>query len=1115
MARTRLGLTIAILFFLQRCVFAEPAITLKGARDGSGGNTADMTVGWQFVVNYDVTVLMLGVWDKGAGNEAHEVGLWDENGALLASAAVPPPSDAKGIVIEEFRYAPIAPLRLDARHKYVIGALYAKGTIKLAIGDSVGVDIECDPSITWLQQRSKASSNKLQMPESPSSGSTGICLGTFGPNFMLKRNSALPPDNVLLERRGAWKYLHPLDGKDPGIGNTFYQPAFDDSPWKTAEAPLGYGYVFDNKMNAFIRGDIGTPPGSASDYCAYFRKEFQVSNPSAYSMLRVELACGDGAAVYLNGKKLMDWNMPFGPPSYRSSSALGTLGGITRMYVRFCNLPNYLVEGRNVLAVEVHNTGEKNALSGLCFDMALSGIVSPINSNWLGGARDFANDWGRSENWAPQTVPDTLFAEINLGRQGSAPLLDLGGADRTVGAMNFAAPVTTAVQSAAGRTLIFNSGSYTSTITIAGTHRIQTPLKLESDLAINNNGQLTINTPISGEKGMILEGPGTTVLGTANSFSGVTRPRAGKLVLQHGQALQQSTVDLNLFDSGTLVFDELMTAMLGGLTGSRRLLLDNSAGKPVLLHVGNNGTNVIYDGALIGKGGLVKLGTGVLNLSGSNTYTGPTIVNQGVLRLRSAIHVEGFGKDGTGWTIFGKSAGGTGISGDVFTLTEDKTSHFCTAYFNTKKRFFGGFVVNFTYKPSFSPGETGSSGRCVFILHDDPGFARAISEGDNRGGLSLTVPESLRLASGEPQRSIALELNLQGTVFIRTTASTGGQRVMETSISPVNLLSGNPIDVCLIYDGQEQVVVGIIAERNTGNTCAFTARNTNTDFERVIGGQSAYVGFTSSAAGTLRQEISNFSATFFAPGGGNVLPSGTSLHVAEGAALDLNGTDQTIGSLASGRSGKVLLNDAVLTVGSDGSNSIFSGTLSGPGSLVKTGAGNLTLANSNTYTGSTTVSGGTLIVNGALAPASPVVVNKGAALGGGGRIGGTVHIAAGGRLAPGADVGTLSIGSLVLGDGGALDFQCGPERGDTIDVLNNHALVIKAGAVGVNLLDAATGQSLATAGKYKLIRYLGNIGGAGIKALKVLNPRDGFEYRFDTEADPGYVDVIATRKERP
>lgn len=52
-----------------------------------------------------------------------------------------------------------------------------------------------------------------------------------------------------------------------------------------------------------------------------------------------------------------------------------------------------------------------------------------------------------------------------------------------------------------------------------------------------------------------------------------------------------------------------------------------------------------------------------------------------------------------------------------------------------------------------------------------------------------------------------------------------------------------------------------------------------------------------------------------------------------------------------------------LTVGGNNSTNTYAGTISGAGSLIKTGSGIFTLGTNNTYTGSTTISNGTLQVN--------------------------------------------------------------------------------------------------------------------------------------------------------
>ncbi|WP_374901218.1 autotransporter-associated beta strand repeat-containing protein, partial [Brucella endophytica] len=90
------------------------------------------------------------------------------------------------------------------------------------------------------------------------------------------------------------------------------------------------------------------------------------------------------------------------------------------------------------------------------------------------------------------------------------------------------------------------------------------------------------------------------------------------------------------------------------------------------------------------------------------------------------------------------------------------------------------------------------------------------------------------------------------------------------------------------------------------------------------------------------------------------------LTVNSGGVADLNGYSMTVGGLASGdpSTGEIKLSDntttgttSTLTV-NQAANSTYYGTITGPGSLVKQGAGNLTLASANAFAGGLTVEGG-------------------------------------------------------------------------------------------------------------------------------------------------------------
>ena len=85
------------------------------------------TLGWSFVPTALIEITSLGFYDSGHDGfeESHLVGVWDAEGALLASGML-----ARGDQdprIGDYRYAAIEPLPLEADNTYVIGATVPLG----------------------------------------------------------------------------------------------------------------------------------------------------------------------------------------------------------------------------------------------------------------------------------------------------------------------------------------------------------------------------------------------------------------------------------------------------------------------------------------------------------------------------------------------------------------------------------------------------------------------------------------------------------------------------------------------------------------------------------------------------------------------------------------------------------------------------------------------------------------------------------------------------------------------------------------------------------------------------------------------------------------------------
>jgi autotransporter-associated beta strand protein len=167
--------------------------------------------------------------------------------------------------------------------------------------------------------------------------------------------------------------------------------------------------------------------------------------------------------------------------------------------------------------------------------------------------------------------------------------------------------------------------------------------------------------------------------------------------------------------------------------------------------------------------------------------------------------------------------------------------------------------------------------------------------------------------------------------------------------------------------------------------------------------------------------------------------------------LEMNGFDDLFGSLDG--DGQLQTEDPpTLTVGFNNRSTTFGGVISGPGAVVKVGAGDWTLSGQNTYTGGTVVNGGALLVNGSLT--GPVKVGAGATLGGAGATG-PVTLTTGAAVNPGGEApSTLKVDDLTFSAGSFDVVQLnGPEAGVDSDLLDVTGAVSLDGAT----LDASLG----------------------------------------------------------
>jgi photosystem II stability/assembly factor-like uncharacterized protein len=220
---------------------------------------------------------------------------------------------------------------------------------------------------------------------------------------------APPPMDDDIPPHATWAYWD----KGGDLGTAWRSASFDDSGWARGAAPLGYGEPW-----------IATPISYGSDpankhITTYFRRELWADDPDAITDILGQLNVDDGCVVYVNGVELVRHWMPTGPitASTRAQNHEGYDDNFEDYY--YTPMRDYLVPGRNVVAVEVHQASASS--SDLTFDLAITVGTSdreptlrgiPSGSTW--GYWDKGGDLGTA--WRQES-----YEEVGW-KAGAAPL---------------------------------------------------------------------------------------------------------------------------------------------------------------------------------------------------------------------------------------------------------------------------------------------------------------------------------------------------------------------------------------------------------------------------------------------------------------------------------------------------------------------------------------------------------------------------------------------------------------------------------------------------------------------------------------------------------------------
>ncbi len=187
--------------------------------------------------------------------------------------------------------------------------------------------------------------------------------------------------STLINFGANWNYF---DGNAIPASN-WNSTIYSDASWSTGISPLGYGDRGEATKIGF--GGISTNKNTT----AYFRKSFTISNLSSINNILLSAVFDDGIVVYINGVEVGRDNLPTGTLQF---STLATTYAANNAQTTTFTVPkNLLVEGNNIVAVEIHQNSVSS--SDLFFNLQLTCevVLSPTihaNALYSGNSNDIS-----------------------------------------------------------------------------------------------------------------------------------------------------------------------------------------------------------------------------------------------------------------------------------------------------------------------------------------------------------------------------------------------------------------------------------------------------------------------------------------------------------------------------------------------------------------------------------------------------------------------------------------------------------------------------------------------------------------------------------------------------
>ena len=246
--------------------------------------------------------------------------------------------------------------------------------------------------------------------------------------------------------------------------------------------------------------------------------------------------------------------------------------------------------------------------------------------------------WSLDTNWASSVIADDLLSTANFTNNITADRTVSLDSDRTINRVNFSDSDILS----AGSWILDNNGTATNNLILSGTTGAASGTVPVIDVLAGKTA--TISAVIEGTYGFNKTSSGTLILTGNNTLSGsVSIFNGGKLIAGHNNAFGTATVTINNSGSTLELADgiTLNNAITIAAQGNAKGIRSGSAaitGNITLSEevVGNAEIRVSAGGTLtlsgnISGNGFEKLDPGIIILTGTNTYTGGTQVNGGIV----------------------------------------------------------------------------------------------------------------------------------------------------------------------------------------------------------------------------------------------------------------------------------------------------------------------------------------------------------------------------------------------------------------------------------------------------------------------------------------------------